>query len=248
MAVIADEVFVARDHASRMGCAANFAGLGKVNALPVAALVVAGTIAALSRRIGRPGPACAIAAGGNASRGAFDIDADEAAIAASEGGLAPLVRAECAACACACIEVAVKARAAVGEGAAGLTGLCARGCVAACLLRDAHDIATDFREGAFMHGACEVDAGRVHQEGDAGLGLACIEGCGVAEPGEVGRGGGGLGFAVFGHGTQAKCGKSRPTARVRIATCGCKVGDEGDEGAFIEYRMCDDYGMALGRR
>ena len=66
MAVIADEVFVARDHASRMGCAANFAGLGKVNALPVAALVVAGTIAALSRRIGRPGPACAIAAGGNA--------------------------------------------------------------------------------------------------------------------------------------------------------------------------------------
>lgn len=230
-----------------MGCAADFAGLGEVNALPVAALVVARTITALSRCIRRPWAARAIAARGNTARGAFDFNTDEAAIAASEGGLTTLVRGECAASARACIEVAVEARAAVGEGGAGLTHLCAWWCVAACLVGDAHDITTDLREGPFMHGACEVDAGRVHQEGDAGVGLACIEGRGVTEPGEVGRGGGGLGLAVFGHGAESKCRKARPAARVRIATRSCKGGDERDECVFIEHRRRDDFGMALGR-
>lgn len=98
-----------------------------------------------------------------------------------------------------------------------------------------------------MHGAREVDAGRVHQEGDAGVGLACIEGRGMAEPGEVGRGGGRLGLAVFGHGTESKCRKARPAARVRIATRSCKSGDERDEGVFIEHRRRDGCGVALGR-
>ena len=40
MTVIADEVFVAGDHAPRMGRTAGLAELGKVNALSVTALVV----------------------------------------------------------------------------------------------------------------------------------------------------------------------------------------------------------------
>ena len=228
--------------------ATSFAQLRKVNALPVcAALVVAGAVTTLARCIGRTGAAGAIGARRDTSRGALNLHTNQRPIATPKIRLAALIHGEGATRACPFVEAAMKARTAVREGGAGLTRLCAGRFMAACLLRHAHNIATDFREAPFVHGAREIDTWRAHQEGNAGLALRCIKRGWVTEPGEKGCGGGRLGLAVLRHRAKAQRRESRPAACVHIATCSCKIRDERNEGSLIEHRRRNGHGMALRR-